>query len=98
MSGETGSTSLQQPHGIYFQSSSYTLFADSTYSSSDSNNFTVSVAPDTITTTFPSNQLLFEYGDGAITGYNASNNTITISGTGKSQTITLDRFGAISVQ
>jgi prepilin-type N-terminal cleavage/methylation domain-containing protein len=96
MSGEIGSTTSQQPHGIYFQSSSYTLFADSTYSTSDSDNFSINVAPNTITTTFPSNQVLFEVGDGAISGYNASDDTITISGTGKSQTITLNRFGATS--
>lgn len=98
MSGDEGSQSSQQPHGVYLQNTSYTLFAGSTYNSSDTNNFTVNIAPDTITTTFPNSTLLFEVGDGAIPDFNSSDDTITITGVAKTQTITLDRFGATSVQ
>ena len=35
MVGEQGSTSSQQPHGLYFQNNDYVLFADSSYNSSD---------------------------------------------------------------
>jgi prepilin-type N-terminal cleavage/methylation domain-containing protein len=97
MAGDAGSQTTQQPHGIYLQSTSYTLFAGSTYSASDANNYTVSIAPNKIITTFPSSTLSFEFGDGAIPSYSASTDTITVTGVGKTQTITLDRFGATSV-
>jgi general secretion pathway protein G len=98
MSGDMGSNNTQQPHGIYFQSNSYTLFADSTYNSSDTNNYTVNISPDTLATTFTNHEVVFEVGDGAISGFTNGDNTITLNGTGQTQTITLDRFGATSVQ
>lgn len=97
MVGEEGSTSAQQPHGIYLQSSSYTLFADTAYSGSDTNNFTVSISPDTLTTTFPANQVVFDTGDGAVNNFTSGNNTITVAGNGSSQTVTVNRFGALAV-
>ncbi len=98
MSGDMGSNTTQQAHGIYFQSNSYTLFADTTYNSADTNNYTVNISPDTLTTTFPGNDVTFEVGDGTITGFTSGDNTITITGTSQTQTITLDRYGATSVQ
>lgn len=97
MSGGQGSTSSQQPQGIYFQPSSYTLFSDSTYNSSDPYNYTVNVGPNQISTTFSSNQVVFEEGDGEVTGFSSGSNTITISGSATSETITINRFGATSV-
>jgi prepilin-type N-terminal cleavage/methylation domain-containing protein len=97
MSGEQGSTTHQQPHGIYLQPDSYTLFADESYNGSDTNNFTVTISPDTLATTFPGNQLLFEVGDGAVSGFSSGNNTITITDQGGSEMITINRYGATSV-
>ena len=98
MVGDDGSTSSQQEHGVYIQSNSYTLFADSSYNPSDSNNFNVSAGNNSLTTTFPSNQVVFNKGDGSVDGFSTGHNTITISGSGTTKIITINRFGATSVQ
>ncbi len=98
MTGDVGSTTSQQEHGIYIQLNSYTLFSDSTYTSADSNNFTVSAGNNSLTTTFPSNQIVFNKGDGSVDGFSPGNNTITVSGSGTTKIITVNRFGATSVQ
>lgn len=97
MSGDSGSTTSQQPHGVYLQASNYTLFADPTYASSDPNNYTVPVSPVQLQTTFPSNQVVFSKGNGEVSGFTGGSNTITISGAGLTKTITINRFGAISI-
>lgn len=97
MTGGTGSTSSQQPQGVYVQSGSYTLFAGASYSGSDPNNFAVSVGPYSLRTTLPGNQAVFEKGDGAVSSFTSGDNTITISGNGSSQTVTLNRIGAATV-
>jgi prepilin-type N-terminal cleavage/methylation domain-containing protein len=97
MTGETGSTASQQPHGVYIQSNEYTLYANSTYNSGDSNNF-IFPAPSSIsfTTTLPSDRVLFSTGDGSVSSFVSGDNTITISGTDGTKTITINRFGAAS--
>jgi prepilin-type N-terminal cleavage/methylation domain-containing protein len=97
MVGGDGGTTSQQPQGIYVQSGGYTLFAGSSYNGSDPNNFTVDVGPFTLSTTLPSNQVVFETGDGAVTGFTSGSNTITIARSGSTQAITLNRFGAVTV-
>lgn len=97
MSGGVGSTSSQQPHGIYIQSNEYTLFDDSSYNSGDSSNYTVDLNSITMSTTLPSDQVVFNAGDGAVAGFTSGDNTITVIGNGESETITINRFGAITV-
>jgi prepilin-type N-terminal cleavage/methylation domain-containing protein len=97
MSGGIGSTTSQQPQGIHIQSSSYVLYAGSVYNSSDSNNFTVSVSPANLTTTFPSSNVLFNKGDGSVSAFTSGSNTITINGNSTSKTITIGRFGALTI-
>jgi prepilin-type N-terminal cleavage/methylation domain-containing protein len=97
MSGGEGSTGSQQPYGIYFQTSNYTLFGDATYNSGDPSNYTVNVGPNKLSTTFSSDQVVFEKGDGEVTGFNSGSNTVTIFDNSTSETITINRFGATSV-
>jgi prepilin-type N-terminal cleavage/methylation domain-containing protein len=97
MSGGEGSTSSQQPHGIYIQSNEYTLFDDASYNGSDPSNYTVDVNSITLSTTFLSNQVVFDTGDGAVASFTSGDNTITVSGNGESHTITINRVGAITV-
>jgi prepilin-type N-terminal cleavage/methylation domain-containing protein len=98
MNGDTGSTSTAEPHGIYFQPSQYTLFASPTYSATDSNNFVLSATNNiSFSTTFPSGTLIFNKGDGSVENFISGDNTITISGIKGSETITVDRFGAVSL-
>ena len=98
MAGEMGSAMSAQPHGIFIQSNQYTLYAAPTFSSGDSNNFALS-APSSITfsSTLPGSTLLFDTGSGSVHGFVNGSNTITVSGVGGARTITIDRFGATTV-
>lgn len=99
MTGEDGQTTSPQPHGIVVAASQYTLFAGSSYSSSDANNFVVTLdAGLTITTSLPASQVIFSKGTGAVQGFVAGSNTIAVSNSssGDQKTITINRYGAIS--
>lgn len=98
MSGTVGSASSQQPTGIYIQSNQYTLFTGSVYNAGDSYNY-VFTAPTGVSfsATFPSSTVLFSKGDGAVSGFTAGSNTITITTSSGSKLITITRFGAINV-
>ena len=98
MTGDTGSTTSQQPHGLYLQATTYTLFAGSAYSAGDSNNFAVSL-PQTVSlsSTLSGSTLLFSKGSGDVQNFVNGSNTITLTGIGGSKTITIGRFGALSV-
>jgi len=99
MAGDQGTTTSQQPHGIYVQSTSYTLFSTSTYSAGDSNNFVVTPSNGiTFTTTLPSTQVVFSKGSGDVSGFVNGSNTISVVGAtgGVNKTITIGRFGALS--
>lgn len=98
MGGDQGSTSSQQSQGIYLQADSYTLFAGNSYSGGDSNNFTVDLPSSvTLTTSFAGNTVLFTKGAGEVNSFVGGNNTITISDPSTSQTITIGRLGALTV-
>lgn len=100
MAGDSGSASSAQAHGVYVQSGSYTLFKGSSYSAGDSDNYVVQ-APTGVTfsTTFTSSQMVFAKGSGDFISYSATHNTITVnsSSTGVNKVITLNRYGAITV-
>lgn len=99
ISGDSLSAATAQAHGIYVQNSNYTLFKGSSYSGSDTDNFVVSVDTGlTLSTTFPTSQVVFTKGSGDVTGFTAGQNTITVtsSSTG-SKVITLNRYGAVTV-
>ncbi len=97
MAGDKGSASTQQPQGVHILSNSYVLYAGSSFNGGDTNNFTVSISPYTIATTFPSSNVSFQKGDGMVSGFSAGSNTITITRYGSSKTITVDRYGALTV-
>lgn len=97
MTGDKGSQTSQQPQGIHIQSNLYVLYAGSSFNSGDTNNFTVSVNPSTLSTTFPGSDLLFNKGDGSVSSFSSGSNTITITRYSTSKTITVNRFGAMTV-
>jgi hypothetical protein len=98
MVGTTGSGTSQQPAGIYVQSNQYTLFTGSSYSAGNSYNY-VFTAPTGVSfsTTLPSGIVLFNKGDGSVSGFTAGSNTITITTSSGSKVITITRFGAVTV-
>jgi len=99
MTGNQGSSTGAQPHGVYIQPNGYTLFAGTDYDSQDPNNYTV--APEqtiAVTTTFADNTIYFVTGSGEVQDFTIGDNTITLQTNGESRTISLNRFGMIEVE
>ena len=100
MAGDSVSASSAQAHGVRIQSGTYTLFKGSSYSAGDTDNFTVTAATGvTLSTTFASSVLIFTKATGDITSFVNGQNTITLTSaaTGTSKVITLNRYGAVTV-
>ncbi len=98
MVGDVGGTSSQQSQGLFIQSNNYTLFAGTSYSGADSNNFIVTM-PSTITlaTSFSGNTVSFAKGTGQLQSFVNGSNTITVNGKGASKVITIGRLGNVTV-
>ena len=97
MSGDSGSQTTQQPHGIVVSGSDYTLFSGSSYNSGDSDNYTVTPGSNvSFTTTFPSSQVLFDKASGEVNGFTGGSNTITVSVGGSSRTISITQYGTVT--
>lgn len=100
MAGDSDSASSAQPYGIYVQSGQYTMFKGSTYSGADSDNFVISAGSGiTLSTTFASTQVVFAKGTGEVNSFNGSANTITVTSatSGQVKTITINRYGVVTV-
>jgi len=98
MSGDTGSKTTPQTHGIYIEAGQYTLYTGNTFTAGASNNFVVSMPDGTsLTTKLTGGKLLFKLGTGEVSGYSGSKNTITVASGSATSTITLNRFGATTV-
>lgn len=98
MAGGTDTTGSAQPHGIYLETTQYTLFTNSTYNAGDSDNFVVQLSAGTqLSTTFSGTQVVFVKGTGEVNNFVDGSNTITITNSGTSRIITLDRLGAPTV-
>ncbi len=98
MSGDSGSASSQQPHGLYVQAGQYTLFAGSSYDSGDTNNYSADASQGiSLTTTFPGAAVVFDKGSGEVHDFSDGSNTITIHGTDNTKAVTVNRLGSVSV-
>lgn len=98
MVGRTDSTATAQPHGLYLESSQYTLFTGSGYSAGDSSNFTVALTPGAqLSTTLAGSQIVFAKGTGEVSSFVSGSNTITLVSGDVSRIITINRFGAAIV-
>ncbi|HSX33384.1 MAG TPA: prepilin-type N-terminal cleavage/methylation domain-containing protein [Candidatus Saccharimonadales bacterium] len=98
MSGDEGGSGSQQAQGLLFTSADYTLFAGDTFNAGDSNNFTVAPgSPISFGTTLPDNTLQFAKSSGEVLSFDAGHNTITVNANGSSQTISINRFGTVSL-
>lgn len=100
MTGDTFGQATTLPFGIYFTSTSYTLFNGNSYSAGDPTNFTIPLSGDLQFTsiTFPSSQIVFEKGSGEITGFTNGSNTVTLTNTvsNKNTVITLNKYGVFT--
>jgi prepilin-type N-terminal cleavage/methylation domain-containing protein len=98
MTGTTGTASSQQSAGIFIQSGQYTLYTGASFVGGDNYNYVVSAPTNTaFSTTFPSGLLLFNKGVGDVNGFVNGSNTITITAPGRTRTITINRYGAVTV-
>jgi prepilin-type N-terminal cleavage/methylation domain-containing protein len=97
MAGDSQSASAAQAHGVYIQSDRYTLFKGS-YSGGDTDNFVVQPDGVSFSTAFASSQISFQKASGEPASFNPSANTITVSNiSGESKTITVNRYGVVTV-
>lgn len=99
MVGDSEGLSSAQTFGIYFGGTSYTVFRGSSYSSSDTSNFEVKLDTNLVlSSTFPSNQVVFARRSGEVSGFVNGANTITItnSADGETKTISVNQLGVIS--
>ncbi len=98
MTGDTEGRGTPEPHGIHITATSYILFQGASFNASDDLNFEVPVdSKYTLSTSFPSDNIVFEQGSGEIVGFTASQNTITIieDTSGAVEEIQLNQYGVI---
>lgn len=100
MTGDTFGQSTTLPFGIYFTSTSYTLFRGNSYSASDPTNFTISLSDNLqfSSITFPTSQIVFAKGSGEIVGFSDTTDTVTLRNTVSNQdtVITLNKYGVFT--
>jgi hypothetical protein len=98
MAGTVGSASSQQPAGIFIQSGQYTLYTGASFVGGNSYNYVVTAPTSTtFSTTFPGGLVLFNKGVGDVNGFINASNTITITAPGRTRTITINRYGALTI-
>lgn len=98
MVGETEGRVQAATYGINFASTKYILF-HGTYNANDATNFSITLPTvQTVTSTFPSSQLIFSQGSGEIQAFDPAKNTITLNDTtsGEQKVITINKYGVIT--
>jgi prepilin-type N-terminal cleavage/methylation domain-containing protein len=100
MAGDAGSGTAPVAQGVRITTGNYTLFKGSSYSAGDADNLVID--PDatiSLSTTFPSGDVIFTQRSGDVSGWTAGTSTITVTNTVTSdvKTITINRYGAITV-
>lgn len=98
MSGTTEGSALNK-YGVYFEERKYTLFRGDIFLPSDSFNFVVNL-DSTIRFSdikLPNSTIVFLQGNGEVSGYDVNNNRVTvITNDGKSKTLSINKYGALS--
>lgn len=101
MAGDSGNTSTSQPQGIFFETNKYTLFVGSTYSAGAIDNFVINLDNNLTfsSITFPASTLVFSKRNGEVSGFVDASSSVTVRNTqsGEQVTISVNRYGAISV-
>jgi prepilin-type N-terminal cleavage/methylation domain-containing protein len=100
MLGDSGTGASAQPHGIYVQTNQYTLFMGSSYNASDADNIVISAKEGvSLSSSFPSSQLIFAKGTGEVSGFVSGSNIVSVesSVTGDLTQVIVNRLGAIAI-
>jgi prepilin-type N-terminal cleavage/methylation domain-containing protein len=94
MTGATGGSGTGQNFGIYFASSSYTLFRGNSYSASDTHNLVIALDPNYVFAN-AGQTVSFTRRSGMVIGYQASQNTIVLQDAtnNDTRTITFNQYG-----
>lgn len=99
MSGSIQGGTSASEYGIYFGTTSYTIFSGSSYTANNSTNFVVPLknSVNFSSITFPSRVIIFQRASGEIANFNASQNQITLANQGgETKTITINRIGVVT--
>lgn len=100
MAGDSEGTATAQAHGIYFEPTRYTLFRGTVFPAGDPSNFTINLETGlSLSTSLPQQQIVFATRSGEAASYTSGSDTITLSHTqgGEQKTITINRYGAITI-
>lgn len=100
MMGDDDGGSAAQAYGVVIGTDAYTMFAGSSFSPADPNNFVVDVEQGlTLSSTLPSSTVIFSKASGEVAGFSPGNNTITFTNTSGAQTILdVNSYGVVNVQ
>ena len=100
MSGDTEGRATADKYGVHFTSNSYVLFHGSSYSAGDAANYSINLDQNLtfIKINVPSSNIIFSQVSGDVSGFNASQNSVTIKNTGTNQqkVIQFNRYGVIT--
>lgn len=100
MTGSTEGRASSSNYGVYFLSDRYILFNGNAYSASEPTNYVIELPEDIeiVSTTLPSNTLLFSVLSGEIVGFTDTSNSIIFRSfsTSEQTVITLNRYGVIT--
>ena len=99
MSGDSDGETTTDSQGIYFESNRYTLFRGPNYTSG-SHYFQVDMDQNLIlSNTLPSSQVVFTKRSGEVADYTSDADTVTLSHSqsGEQKIITINRYGAITI-
>jgi prepilin-type N-terminal cleavage/methylation domain-containing protein len=101
MVGDTGGRSTVDNYGVYFGSTTYTLF-HGTAPQNDSSDLKITLGDSlqfsTGTNTFTGSQVVFLKGSGEVMNFSSTNNQIIIKDTSsnKQKTLTINRYGVVT--
>lgn len=100
MAGVKDDLSNNISFGIYFQSDRYVLFRGTTFSPTDSANFTVLLDENIMFSDikFPNNTIVFQVRSGEVSGFAPGGNTVTIQNISglEEKTVTVNRYGVVT--
>jgi prepilin-type N-terminal cleavage/methylation domain-containing protein len=98
MTGDTEGRGIADTYSISIQPSQYILFHGQIYNPSDTTNFSVPIdATFQLSTTFPSNTIIFATSSGQITNYISGQDTVVIRDprTNEQKTIRFNKLGSV---
>ena len=101
MQGELSSTAETTTFGVYFQPTYYVLFQGTTYDSNHPDNFRVTLPPQLQFSSIqlPNQTVLYQRTTGDVVGYNASQNTVTLSPVdgATAKVLQINRYGVVEI-